>query len=743
MLSNHFLCVTFTLLLTTVVSLNANATDSDSNELPLPILLANDATANYQTDQAAVVLLQNFSVGDNSQAELTDWVGRNFGAEFSFVRDDKSLSPSGIISRFSMVEYGVWESSAVEDTGVDGRLLWAKIKLPGKTDLWIVNTRFAAVSETRYEQAKDLLARVVEQVPDEDYLIVGGQLNITDSDDPALEVLATVVDVEGPRILIQQGSDVYDWLLADTDLMQYFVADNEYRTLKRVSLDLDVLHAELYRLLKSFRMVVDLADFFSSPPVTLDNGVTVQGSVSALLLRNRHEYRFTPLGPGTRSLEVVMESTGPGDADLQLAYWDYQHSAWMFYANQATPGTSDERISISNSSLLNREWRIIVENSAGSTAPYRLRAFEVVDLQALHGILNPAPAGPSAPQANLSAPWQTAQSSGWRFYALDVPANAADLLFELTRTSAGEAHLYVQKDSLPWFNNYAFTSQSSSIVQTLSINGTSAPPLSTGTWYLGAYAPGSQDADYDLTTTLSCCVGLPPVSGDIVLANGIAEPGAVWFGDWQYYVLDVPLNATDLTINLTANGLGDADLYYGGGSQPTLSSSGSRQRGSSQEQFTLTLNGLSGPGPVTVQSPYSAHIGVHGYSAAAYELTATWSDTFYTQLLPSGEQVFLLQNFPVHNNQPLHFAIEVPTNLAYSELSVTALTQDDAVLYLRQDSPPDKYNFDFSLNSASSNSTVLVNAASTPVLTPGTWWFALYSNDSRSDIVELRANLRP
>lgn len=741
MLSNCLLRVTFTLLLTTVVSLNANATDTDadSNELPLPILLANAATANYQTDQAAVVLLQNFSVGDNSQAELADWVRRSFGTEFSFVRDDKSLSPSGIISRFSMVQYGVWESSAVEDPDADGRSLWAKIKLPGKTDLWVVNTHFALASETRYAQAKDLLAQVVEQVADEDYLIIGGQLNITDPDDPALEVLGTIVDVEGPRILIQQGSDVYDWLLADTDLMQYWVADDEYQTLKKVSLNLNVLHAELYRLLKRFRLI-DLSDYFQRPPVTLDNAVTIEGTVSPILFRNRHEYIYTPIGPGTRSLEVIMESAGPGDADLLLAYRNNQSSPWIFYANQATPGTSDESISISNPSLLNREWRIIVEYSAGSTAPYRLRAFEVVDLQALHGILNPAPAGPSAPQANLSAPWQTAPSRGWRFYALDVPANAADLLFELTRTSAGEAHLYVQKDSLPWFNNYAFTSQSSSIVQTLLINGTSVPALSTGTWYLGAYAPSPQDADYDLTTTLSCCVGLPPVSGDVVLANGISEPGAVWFEDWQYYVLDVPLNATDLTINLAANGLGDADLYYSGASQPTLSSSGSWQRGTSQEQFVRSYGGLH---PFTGQSPHSAHIGVHGYSAAAYELTATWTDTFYTQRLSSGEQVFLLQNFSVYNNPPLHFAIEVPTNLAYSELSVTAVTQDDVVLYLRQDSPADKYNFDFSANSTGSSPSVLVNAASTPVLTPGTWWFALYSNDPRSDIVELRAELRP
>ncbi|NJN48056.1 MAG: hypothetical protein HC808_18035 [Candidatus Competibacteraceae bacterium] len=710
--------------------------------MPLPILLANDPTADYSDEQPAVVLFQNFIIGDNSPSDLDDWVITNFGAEFTYVHDAKSTVPSAVISRFTIAEYGVW--SDLESKYGDGRSLYARIDLPGERDLWVINAHLSPESELRLRQTETLLERIITQLPKEDFLLFGGQLNITDNADPALGLLQEILIVEDPLVIKQDDGDVYDWLLADTELtkFQFHQAKLSKTRARLSSLDIEGIRQEVYRLLQSFRL--NLAIYLQPPPpIILENGVTVEDSVSGLLLRNRDEYRFTPALPGLRGIRVEMESTGPGDADLQLAYWDPASNSWIFYANQATPGTSNESVTITQSNLLNREWRIIVEHGGGVAAPYRLRAFAIYDLQALHSILNPSPLpGVTPPGPVTNIPWQNVQPAGWQFYALDIPANTAELQIELERTSSGEAHLYVQKDTLPGLNSYAFRSQGSNIIHTLTMDDTTTPPLSSGTWYIGVYAPGPQDADFDLTVTLSCCAGTPPFSGDIPLNNSIAEPGSVWFGDWQYYTLDVPMNATWLEFNLTGTGPGDADLYYGGSQPPTLGTTArSRQRGSSQEQLAFPFGSPAAtpPGPW----PYSVYIGVHGYSAATYELSATWSDNATTQTLPSGEQVFSMQNIYVYDTQPLVFAIQVPLGTNYNDLRITAVTPDDVVLYVRKDVAPDKLTFDFTAGPGGNGPEVLVTGATSPALTAGTWWFAMYSNERRSDIIEMRAEFHP
>ena len=98
---------------------------ASADELPLDVLLANDPTTDYTEDKPAVVLFQKFIAGDNSEAALNDWVTTNFGNEFTYVRDAKSVFPSAVISRFSIGEYGVW--SDLETSSGDGRSLYARI----------------------------------------------------------------------------------------------------------------------------------------------------------------------------------------------------------------------------------------------------------------------------------------------------------------------------------------------------------------------------------------------------------------------------------------------------------------------------------------------------------------------------------------------------------------------------------------------------------------------------------------
>ncbi|MCP5419569.1 MAG: hypothetical protein H6969_03605, partial [Gammaproteobacteria bacterium] len=341
------------------VSLSYGAVQAD--ELPLTVLSVNDPDADYSHDQPAVVLFQNFTMGDNSPSALDEWVTNNFGAEFTYVRDAKSAVPSAVISRFSIAEHGVW--SDLEGKQGDGRCLYARIDLPGETDLWVINAWLSSDSALRLQQTQALVDNLTTRIPVADYVVVGGQLNITDNGDPAFKLLQETLGVEGPLVIQQDDGKTYDWLLADANLMKYQLAQAKQSgpSLHFATLDIDKIRTEIYRLLKTFQLSSTVY-FDPPPPVNLENGVTVEDAVSGLLLQNRDEYRFTPAFPGMRAIRVEMESTGPGDADLQLAYWDYGANRWIFYANQATPGTSDESITITQLNLLNHEWRIIVEH---------------------------------------------------------------------------------------------------------------------------------------------------------------------------------------------------------------------------------------------------------------------------------------------------------------------------------------------------------------------------------------------
>ncbi|MEZ5592686.1 MAG: hypothetical protein R3F53_19095 [Gammaproteobacteria bacterium] len=265
-------------LLAVALSLAAGVVWAD--ELPLHIVLANDTTADYRADPAAVVLWQDtaqrLAIAD--EAALGAWAEHTFGAEFTLVHDPKAPIPSAIISRFSIAQYGVWQHPAPSEPDGSGRSLWAHIDLPGKTDLWVINTRLAIDPDWRYAQAKDLLKRIFAVVPNEDYLLVGGDLNITDIKDPGLELLGAVLEVDGPRLLKQPDGEIYDWLLSDADLAAHLETDDPDKKLltQKASLDLDAIRRDIYRQIKSFR-ILDLADYFQPPPaVTLENGINVK-----------------------------------------------------------------------------------------------------------------------------------------------------------------------------------------------------------------------------------------------------------------------------------------------------------------------------------------------------------------------------------------------------------------------------------------------------------------------------------
>ncbi|MBI4915756.1 MAG: pre-peptidase C-terminal domain-containing protein [Acidobacteria bacterium] len=114
--------------------------------------------------------------------------------------------------------------------------------------------------------------------------------------------------------------------------------------------------------------------------------------------------------------------------------------------------------------------------------------------------------------------------------------------------------------------------------------------------------------------------GLPPASAldTTVLTSGVPVTGQVAQGGWNHYRIEVPANATELLI-ATTDATGDADIYVRFGAPPDSTNYDYRPYSSSGNE-TVTVTPTSSPQPLAAGSWY---IGISGYAAASYTLTAT------------------------------------------------------------------------------------------------------------------------
>jgi serine protease len=97
------------------------------------------------------------------------------------------------------------------------------------------------------------------------------------------------------------------------------------------------------------------------------------------------------------------------------------------------------------------------------------------------------------------------------------------------------------------------------------------------------------------------------------LTSGVPQNGSVALGAWVYYQITTSAADTQIIVNLT-NLSADVDLYVRAGANPTLTSYACRPYlgGTNPETCTLPNTGAT-----------TWHIGVHGYAAGSYTITAT------------------------------------------------------------------------------------------------------------------------
>jgi endonuclease/exonuclease/phosphatase family metal-dependent hydrolase len=177
--------------------------------------------------QPDIVLIQEFNYETENEfsfISLEDFVAQVFGPGYGYYRGSGNI-PNGIISRYRIIEAGGWDD--VHTAPSEREFEWARIDIPGPRDLWAVSVHFRTTSASmRKSEAENLVAYIQSNVPEDDYLVIGGDLNTTHRGEACMLKLMQVVDTSSPYPVDQDGVDEtnaprskpYDWVLADDEL---------------------------------------------------------------------------------------------------------------------------------------------------------------------------------------------------------------------------------------------------------------------------------------------------------------------------------------------------------------------------------------------------------------------------------------------------------------------------------------------------------------------------------------------
>ena len=182
----------------------------------------------FQGTRPDVVMIQEFKYGDNSPTAIRNFVDTAFGPSFSYYREAGAGIPNGVISRWPIVAAGEWDDTQVSDRD----FAWARIDVPGPKDLWVVSVHLLTRDSTvRNTEATHLVSLINANIPEGDYLAVGGDFNSDNRSEPLFSTFSQVVATASPYPADHNGNTntnasrakPYDHVLVDGDLRQYQV----------------------------------------------------------------------------------------------------------------------------------------------------------------------------------------------------------------------------------------------------------------------------------------------------------------------------------------------------------------------------------------------------------------------------------------------------------------------------------------------------------------------------------------
>ena len=179
-----------------------------------------------QAVQPDIVAIQEMNYGDNSPKAVEAFVDRALGRGVYYFRESnpKYRIPNGILSRYPIEQSGSWPG--VTPNMPDRGFAWAKIRLPGGQELWVVSVHLPTKSAPiRQLEAQALLARVKTNIPEGALLVIAGDMNTKGEREFALDVLAEIVgekhkadDGTGNRATNKPRTKHYDRILLSPSL---------------------------------------------------------------------------------------------------------------------------------------------------------------------------------------------------------------------------------------------------------------------------------------------------------------------------------------------------------------------------------------------------------------------------------------------------------------------------------------------------------------------------------------------
>lgn len=191
----------------------------------------------------------------------------------------------------------------------------------------------------------------------------------------------------------------------------------------------------------------------------------------------------------------------------------------------------------------------------------------------------------------------TVAEGQWVYYQIDATSADIELVVELTNLS-DDVDLYVLNGAEPTTSSFdcrPYKGGTQSETCTL-------PNTANTTWYIGIY--GYSAGNFNIRATLT---------GATILVSGQTVAGNVAQGEWEYYVIDATAQNVELMVELS-NLSSDVDLYVLNGALPTTSSYDCRPYLGQTNSETCTL-------PNSGDTTW--YIGVRGYTAGSYSVTAT------------------------------------------------------------------------------------------------------------------------
>jgi len=233
-----------------------NCIEKSEEKIIIRIMAANLTSGDYQDYEGPgiriiaamkpdIIMIQEFNYdmdfnNSTSESEVNDLITEIFGANSGYsyyrgkeitVEEGDIPIPNGIISKYPILERGEWGDSRV----VNRNFNYVRLDIPGDNDLWIVSLHLKAGSSddgVRAGETESLVQKIKFNIPENDYVVIGGDLNTTNRDERCISNLSEIFKTDGPHPVCEAGKEgtnasrrnPYDWVIADKKFSQYQVS---------------------------------------------------------------------------------------------------------------------------------------------------------------------------------------------------------------------------------------------------------------------------------------------------------------------------------------------------------------------------------------------------------------------------------------------------------------------------------------------------------------------------------------